>query len=259
MDNAIILRAAMRQSALELNCRAEDFLSTENVTVVSAANAGARKYLQLPFECALVSYGNNVVASVNPEIADKVSAYISMFDGYRCFETPNLHVLNDFLQTRGLRVCFMAEYFLPDLNLLKKLPCAYQIKMLRKRDFEGLYTAEWSNALCKDRKELDEFGFGAYDNGKLIGFAACSADCENMRQIGVDVLPEYRRRGVASALTSALAEEILSIGKIPFYCAAWSNIKSVRNAIKCGFYPAWTEVAAKTAEFTDSINKHIVL
>ena len=90
-------------------------------------------------------------------------------------------------------------------------------------------------------------GVGAYDNGVLIGMAACSADCENMYQIGVDVLPPYRRMGVASALTSRLTKDILVAGKIPFYCAAWSNIRSVKNALSCGFKPSWIELSvAKT-------------
>ena len=37
-------------------------------------------------------------------------------------------------------------------------------------------------------------GVGAYDGKQLIGFAACSADCDTMWQIGVDVLPQYRRK-----------------------------------------------------------------
>ena len=97
-------------------------------------------------------------------------------------------------------------------------------------------------------------GVGAYDGEKLIGLAGCSADCETMYQIGVDVLPEYRRRGVASAITSRLALEVLAMGKVPFYCAAWSNIKSVRNAIRCGFRPAWVEITAKSTEFVDEMN-----
>jgi len=58
------------------------------------------------------------------------------------------------------------------------------------------------------------------------------------------VLPEYRKGGVASALTSRLAMEVLELGKVPFYCAAWSNIGSVRNAIRSGFRPAWVELTA---------------
>ena len=76
-----------------------------------------------------------------------------------------------------------------------------------------------------------------------------------MWQIGVDVLPAYRRQGVAAALTSRLALEILAREKVPFYCAAWSNIPSVRNAIKCGFLPAWVEATVKSAAFVDQMNR----
>ena len=96
---------------------------------------------------------------------------------------------------------------------------------------------------------------GAYDNGKLIGLAACSADCEEMWQIGIDVLPEYRRKGIASALTSRLAIEILERGKVPFYCCAWSNLKSAGNAIKSGFRPAWVQLTVKSAEAVDEMNR----
>ncbi len=98
-------------------------------------------------------------------------------------------------------------------------------------------------------------GVGAFDAGRMVGFAACSADCDSMWQIGVDVLPEYRRQNIASALTSRLALEILYAGKIPFYCAAWSNVKSVRNAVKSGFRVAWVELTAKKNEFVDKMNE----
>lgn len=149
----------------------------------------------------------------------------------------------------------MAEYFLPDITLLKKHDCKYKTRILNQSDFADLYKPEWSNALCEKRKELDVLGVGAYDGGKLIGLAACSADCDSMRQIGIDVLPEYRQKGIASALTSSLAIEILERGKIPFYCATWSNIKSVRNAIKSGFRPVWVEMTAKSCRFVDEMNK----
>jgi len=98
-------------------------------------------------------------------------------------------------------------------------------------------------------------GVGAYDNGRLIGLAACSADCNTMWQIGVDVLPEYRRRGIATTLTTNLALEIIYRGMVPFYCAAWSNIKSVRNAIASGFRPAWVEMTVKPQDFVEEINR----
>lgn len=66
-----------------------------------------------------------------------------------------------------------------------------------------------------------------------------------MWQIGVDVLPEYRRMGIASSLTSNLAIEIIERGKVPFYCCAWSNLKSVKNALRSGFVPGWVEMTVK--------------
>ena len=254
MDNREILRIALEQSAIDLNCRPEDFSRKENVVVHSAANPAARRYLELPFICDLVSYGGNIVASVLPEYEGLVRGYIDRFIAYHCFETPNLHVLNDGFSPYGMRVCFMAEYWLPDLRKLEEKPCRYEVRILEQPDFKPLYIPEWSNALCKDRAELDVLGAGAYDGGKLIGLAGCSADCGSMWQIGVDVLPEYRRQGIAAALTSRLALEILKRGKAPFYCCAWSNIASARNAIDSGFKPAWTELTVKPGAVVDKMN-----
>lgn len=262
MTNTEILQIAMQQSAYDSNCAPNDFTKKENIVVLSQKNDKARKYLELPFSCDLVSYGNNIVASVQPDYQEIVSKYINKYAIEHCFETPNLHVLNEQLVEKGQKICFMAEYFLPDMEQLERsgeackmqLPKRYELRVLEQEDFAELYLPEWSNALCEKRKHLDVLGVGAYDSGKLIGLAACSADCDTMWQIGIDVLPEYRRQGIASTLTNKLAREILARGKVPFYCAAWCNIKSVRNAIKSGFRPAWVEVTAKPIGFVDKMN-----
>ena len=255
MTNQEILRIALEQSAIDSNCRPEDFLSGKQTVVLSQPHPDARRYLKLPFFCDLTTYGNNIVASVSEEIVEPVKAYIEKYTTYHCFETPNLHVLMEILRPYGYDVCFQAEYFLPDVELLRPLDCPYPTKWLTPDDFVDLYRPEWSNALCEERKHLDVLGIGAYDGDKLVGFAACSADCDTMWQIGIDVLPEYRRKGIASALTSRLALEILNRGKVPFYCCAWSNLQSSRNAIKSGFRPAWVTLTAKKKEFIDQMNR----
>lgn len=258
MTNKELFRLALAQSAEDLNCTPDDLLADENKVVLSAANEGARKYLTLPFACNLVSYGGNVVASVSPELEEPVGRYLGLYPaghGYRLFETPSIHMLSGILEPHGLQVCFMAEYFLPDAENLWALDCSYRMRWLGPEDFQDLYKPEWSHALCEDRKNLDVLGLGAYDGETLIGLAACSADCGTMWQIGVDVLPAYRRQGVASSLTSRLALEILKLDRVPFYCAAWSNIRSVRNAIRCGFRPAWVELTAKSREFVAEMNR----
>ena len=254
MTNQEILKIAMAQSAIDLCADPKDFEQSENVIVTSRENKDARRYLNLPFSCQLVSYGNNIVASVLPEFHEITENYINKYPPEHCFETPHLHTLNDALMEKGQKICFMAEYFLPDVDALRALDCPYELKLLTQTDFADLYLPEWSNALCEKRKHLDVLGVGAYDGVRLVGLAGCSADCDTMWQIGIDVLPPYRRQGIAAALTSRLAVEILSRGKVPFYCAAWCNIRSVRNAIKSGFRPAWVEMTAKPCEMVDEMN-----
>ena len=255
MTNKEILKISMEQSAIDICAKASDFEKSENTVVISEKNEKARKYLKLPFSFQIVSYGSCAVASVSPEFQKIAEDYINKYPLEHLFETPHLHVLNEALMENGQKICFMAEYFLPDVDMLRPLECSYELRVLTQSNFTDLYLPEWSNALCKDRKHLDVLGVGAYDNGKLVGLAGCSADCDTMWQIGIDVLPQYRRRGIASALTSRLAIEILERGKVPFYCAAWCNIKSVRNAIKSGFRPAWVEMTAKSIETVQGMNE----
>ena len=259
-DNSTIIRLAMEQSAFDSNCSPEDFLRSENVFCESVPNERAHRYLALPLVCDLTSYGNNVVVSARADLLPELKALINSQDMYKWFETPFLYKLNELLAKTDSRVCFMAEYFLPDADKIMVLAkeveqshFPYELRVLSQKDFEGLYTAQWSNALCEKRRNLDVLGIGAYDKGTLVGFAGSSADAENFWQIGVDVLPEYRRNGIASVITNRLAKEIFEHGKIPFYCAAWSNIKSVRNAIRSGFKPGWMQLSAKANSYIEGM------
>ena len=147
--------------AEDIGCMPDDFLKNQNVTVPFHLGKNARKYLKEPITCTLVSYGNNIVAAAAEEVSDLVSEYISRYEFYHCFETPNLHWLNERLADRGHKVCFMAEYYLPDLDRIPDLPCMFEKRILEQEDFENLYLPQWGNALCRDRKHLDVLGAGA--------------------------------------------------------------------------------------------------
>lgn len=244
-----IREIARRQSAVDAGCAPADFLRDENVIVSSVVSPDARRYLKQPLECGLISYGSNVVVTAQDACRAIAADYVGRFSPAECFETPAMLLLDDALRTVGLRICFQAEYFLPELSAMQVTACKYELRLLYPADFAELYTPDWSNALCKARASLDTLGVGAYDGGRLVGFAACSADCRDMWQIGVDVLPAYRGQGISTAVTSRLAAEILAAGKVPFYCAAWSNIRSVRNALRSGFRPAWVELTAKPLDY----------
>ena len=248
MTDAEILEIALAQHAVDCCCEPGDFFAESNVVRAARPVEGVRAYLKLPLVCYLASYGTNVVACCADELVEPVAAWLG---GDRplhyCFETPTLYGLNRILKPVDARACYQAEYFLPRYDAIfgTELDCPFELRVLGPEDFGGLYVPAWSNALCDERPELDVLGVGAYDKGMLVGLAGCSADAAQMWQIGIDVLPEYRRRGIASALTNRLAREIFERGMVPFYCAAWSNVRSVRNALRSGFKPAWVEATAR--------------
>ena len=72
LTNKDILQIALQQSAYDMGCEPEDFLSEANVVVISGKHPLARKYLPLPLSCDLVSYGSNIVAQASEEIAPLV-------------------------------------------------------------------------------------------------------------------------------------------------------------------------------------------
>ena len=144
MTREEIYAAARRQSAVDLGCAAEDFLREDNVVVLSRPDPGARRYLTLPFSCQLVTYGGNIVASVSPELREPVEAYLAGIPVRYCaFETPKLLELDEALRPFGQRVCFMAEYFLPEPDAPAPPGCPYELRLLYPGDFAPLYTALW--------------------------------------------------------------------------------------------------------------------
>ena len=177
MNRNEIWSIAMRQSAIDLGCAPEDFLKDKNQIVISSAHPEARKYLELPFYCELVSYGSNIVASVSPEAENAVRDYLDRFSIEHCFETPGLYILNDAFAQNKMKICFMAEYFLPDPEFLRPQSCGYEIRVLEPEDFQEYYTDSWGNALTPAHRDRDVLAAAAYDRGKLIALAGCSSDC----------------------------------------------------------------------------------
>ena len=182
MTNEEIWRVALEQSAIDCNCAPEDLLRTENAIAAANADPRARVYLPRPVECEMVSYGSNVVAQVSERVRAAVTGYVNAYPASRAFETPHIYVLNEALRPFGLAVCYIAEYFLPDVTALRALDCPYELRLLGPEGFAGLYKPEWSNALCADRKERDMLALGAYDGDTLVGLAGVSADCEADRR-----------------------------------------------------------------------------
>ena len=104
--------------------------------------------------------------------------------------------------------------------------------------------SRFSNALGFHATAPDELAVAAMDGENIMGMAGVSGDGEALWQIGVDVLPAYRGKGIAGKLVTLLKQQVLAFGKVPFYGMVSSNIASRTVAQKSGFLPAWVSLSS---------------
>lgn len=84
-----------------------------------------------------------------------------------------------------------------------------------------------------------------FDQSLMKGMAGVSADGAYLWQIGINVIPAAEGQGLAAKLVRMMKEEVLRLGKTPFYGTSESHNVSKLVGLKAGFVPAWTEVYVK--------------
>ena len=237
--------ALKRQLALELNCGLSDFDSDANIITVPAIHKGRREYIKGTFFLLMATLGKNAVIAADETLHPWLRDYAAAKPGHYLFEHGSLMKIEEQLALRGKRLQQSHHMFLPRPGLVK-VSADIKVKWYETDGIMGLYGGRFPNALCKeyDPKRPDVLAVAALGkDGGIMGLAGCSADCACMWQIGIDVLPQFRGRGIATALVSLLRNEILRRGYIPFYGTSLSNLHSWNVALKSGFYPAWVEIA----------------
>jgi GNAT superfamily N-acetyltransferase len=126
---------------------------------------------------------------------------------------------------------------------------------LEKKDIAPLYQLKgFINAMHNHPCPVEIAVLARYNN-KIVGMAGAGADCEMMWLIGVDVLPPYRGKGIATAIVNMLTLEILNRGYIPYYGADGRNIASQHVAIKTGYVPAWVHSRKTMLDYKGMLGK----
>ena len=136
--------------------------------------------------------------------------------------------------------------FLPEKSV--KPVKDYPVKWFYDEDIHQFYGDErFPNAICSEYIPYrpDRIVVCAYDGDRIMGMAGCSEDAKGWEQIGIDVLPEYRSKGVGTYLVTLLRNKIEERGELPFYGTSLANYHSRNIALNCGFRPAWAEIGAK--------------
>ena len=238
--------------AAENNCRAEDFLISKTTLTTPAMNEKCRKFSREPSFFRLASTGMSTVISADERIHKPLQKLISTAsEPRRLLEHNYLRQIDKILEPYGYQLSITHHMRLP-VGEMTKIPHSLTLKWREEGEFSEFYgTGEFPNALnpTENPDRPDVLAVMAYENGKIIGMAGCSADAPDWWQIGIDVKSEYRSRGIGAALVAELRDEIFRRGKIPYYGTGLSNIHSQRIALKCGFLPVWIDLdAAKILE-----------
>lgn len=178
----------------------------------------------------ITAIGEAVVVSASPELLEKVRPRMEGKSRDEIFEFPLVY---------GQSI-----HYLPDLRARRPLPLpegfAYELlegeELLKLRGIQG-----FENSLAFDAAGNTPtcIVLTARKEGRIAGLAGASAEAPGLWEMGVDVLPGFRRHGLASALVSNLTGEIIKRGVVPFYCASVTNLGSQAAAHRSGLAPCW--------------------
>ena len=243
----------LKQLAIELNCSPSDFRARENVISISAMNEGRRSYSPGKPFLQMVTCGPNTVVMADECLHEFLRGFVKDVEGHRLFELKCLSKLNEELKQYGYRMHPTHHMFLPCSNI--KTEERFRVKWFYDDEISPFYgDKRFPNAIafpesCPVRP--DRIAVVALDGDTIMGMAGCSEDAPHWQQIVIDVLPEYRSRGIGSYLVTLLKNKIIEMGDIPFYGTAAANIQSQNIAIKSGFKPAWVETEAVKIEISE--------
>jgi RimJ/RimL family protein N-acetyltransferase len=249
---AVLYREELcRLLALEYNCHPADFDRGENTLTRSMLHEGRRVYGSEPYFFHMVTMGGNAVMTADERLHDFLRSFMADRTGHWLFELPNLLPLEGELNRFGYTLSQTHHMFLPRVS-------GTPTELLAARDdveirwFEGEEILPFygdprlPNAICPEptKTRPDRVVVCAYEGEELVGMAGCSEDAPGWMQIGIDIVPAYRSRGLGSHLVALLKERILEMEAIPFYGTSVSNYHSWSIALNCGFFPAWIEIGA---------------
>ncbi|MFN8617874.1 MAG: hypothetical protein U0837_12300 [Dehalococcoidia bacterium] len=136
--------------------------------------------------------------------------------------------------------CVLAEELVP-----LPLPAGYALRQLSTAEQAQLrMTNQFDNALG----ELDEhrriaasrtaFAIDA-PGGTVAAVAGIWDQYPGIDEIGLDVVREHRGHGLAAALTIHATKWIRDAGRWPIYTYGFTNVRSMNNALRCGYRPLW--------------------
>ena len=199
--------AIFKHIAEQMKCSVDELHSGETNFIMD--ETVSKRYVKI------LSVGDTNVVTVSKNIYS---------EAMRCLRGKNRDELyeSDFVFGQTL-------HYVPDLSQMSILP------------YTNDFTFDNSLSFDEDGNTTTCIVLYAKRNDEIVALAGASIVDDDLREIGIDVKKEYRRKNLASLLVHNLTVAIMEQDKIPFYSASVTNIASQAVAIRSGYMPLWTD------------------
>ena len=234
------------QLADDFCCTVSDVQSPAPVFSILSVREGQRRYKPEGdvFKAAVI--GGKLLIAGTPEMAAWCRERYAHVNPAWFMEMSTLRELDARLMQDGLRIGSAHPFFLPAHPVAPE-PGEWDIRWYEAHEIEPFRgDKRFPESYAFNPLTPDELGVSASLNGEIVAMAGASRDSARMRQIGVDVRPDMRGKGLGTLVVSLLRNEIERRGALPFYGMSMSHIASQKTALRAGFAPAWVELYAET-------------
>lgn len=236
--------------AADMACDVADFLRPENTVAPFRMLPRRRRFPASPRTFNVVTIGFGVVISVDEPRLAWAKETLGSLSPSDLISGQGMALMQARMAADGQCLYGPGPTLLCTRQSLRMpiVPDGIQIQHLEGPEITCLYEHDWLKMALSYYVEGDRpdvFAAAAYCDGALAGVAACSADCDEMYQVGIDVAAAHRGRGLGAALVATVTRWILNQNKIPYYGCGMHNIASLRLATSVGYTAAWTSLWAR--------------
>lgn len=247
-----ILETVKEQFAKDYNCTTHDFNNRNNLVTDLKAIKGRRIYTNEKEILKILIFEGKAIICADECIKEWCINNLSNTSAEWFYLYPVLRKIDNKLNEFGYEIDNTHHYYLPKEST-DNINTINNIRWYEKEDINQFKDDDrFDEAFAFDDNYPDILAVAALDNNEnIIAMAGASEDSETMWQIGINVLPEAKGKGIGKDIVALLKNEILKRDKIPFYGTIESHIASQKVAIKSGFYPAFAELKARKKSTTD--------
>lgn len=239
--SALYTSVLEQQLAVDYACTLQEVRSHQNI-LVPYRRTPAMRPVGRGSLLRITVYREKLLVMADPCLLDACRSQLGNVRGTWLSEPRSLAALDALVAPLGQHVADAHHHYLPD----EKAPAAqasFPVRWYEQDELERFRgDPHFNEALLFDPDMPDLLAVTAMDGDTILGMASATRNCERLWEIGLNVLPESRGRGVGACLTALLKDELLRRGVVPTYATAESHILSQRVAFRAGFIPAFYEV-----------------